>query len=518
MDFEKLLEKVGEIGFVEETTYPIAVVNGLPNAKLHEVIVFENGQKGEVFLLEREHIQVFLFSTDAPQVGSRVTRTDKFVSIGVGKGLLGSIIDPLGSPILESKLYQKPTEERLIDHATLKLQDRARIKVPFITGVTLVDMMIPLGKGQRQLVMGDRKTGKTGFLLSTIKNQVDQGAIAIYAAIGRKKSDIKKIQEFFDKENIRDKTIIIASTPFDSPSLIYITPYSAMTIAEYFRDQGQDVVIILDDLSTHAKFYREVSLLAKRFPGRDAYPGDIFYTHARLIERAGNFKHQSGRDVSITALPTVEIVEGDFTGYLATNLMGMTDGHIFFDSDAFYQGRRPAINISLSVTRVGRQTQSPVLGTINRELNSLLTLYDKMQSLSHFGAELRDAARNVLETGDMIYKFFEQSQNVALPLPVQLVFFSLLWLKPLDNPLVDDVALYRGNLLKAYQASNGSKKYFEDLVQTKTFNELLANIAKQQDQILALCGLQKPTKGSSKIPQQATVQVPQPVAQGASKQ
>lgn len=496
--FEKLLEKVGEIGFVEETTYPIAVINGLPNAKLHEVVVFEDGQRGEVFLLEREHIQVFLFSTNAPQVGSRATRTDTFISIGVGKGLLGSIIDPLGNLILASKSYEKPTEERLIDNSILKLQDRARIKVPFITGVAIVDMMIPLGKGQRQLVMGDRKTGKTGFLLSAIKNQIDQGAIAIYAAIGRKKSDIKKIQEYLDKENIRDKTIIVAATPFDSPSLIYITPYAAMTIAEYFRDQGTDVVIILDDLSTHAKFYREVSLLAKRFPGRDAYPGDIFYTHARLIERAGNFKHSSGKDVSITALPTVEIVEGDFTGYLATNLMGMTDGHIFFDSDVFYQGRRPAINVSLSVTRVGRQTLSPVLITINRELNSLLTLYDKMQSLSHFGAELRDSARNVLETGDMVYKFFEQSQNVVLPMPVQLVFFTLLWLKPLDNPLIDNVALYRGNLLAAYK-QEGNKKFFEDLVQAKTFNELLANVAKQQDQILALCGLQKPTKGASQI-------------------
>lgn len=503
--FESLLEKVGEIGFVEEVTYPIAVVNGLPNAKLHEVIIFENGQKGEVFLLEREHMQVFLFSTTAPQVGSRVTRTDKFVSIGVGKGLLGSIIDPLGNPILESKLYQKPTEERLIDHATLKLRDRARIRMPFFTGVALVDMMVPLGKGQRQLVIGDRKTGKTGFLLATIKNQVQMGTIAIYAAIGRKKSDIKKIQEFFDKENIRDKTIIVAATPFDSPSLIYITPYAAMTIAEYFRDQGMDVVIIFDDLSTHAKFYREVSLLAKRFPGRDAYPGDIFYTHARLVERAGNFKLPNGKEASITALPTVEIVEGDFTGYLATNLMGMTDGHIFFDSDAFYQGRRPAVNISLSVTRVGRQTQSEVLGTINRELNSLLTLYDKMQSLSHFGAELRDAARNVLETGDMVYKFFEQGQNVVLPMPVQLIFFSLLWLKPLDNPLVDDIALYRGNLLKAYQ-DKGNKIFFEGIAQAKTFNELLANVAKNQDRILGLCGLVVRPKV---VQQQAPVSAPQ---------
>lgn len=486
--FESLLEKVGEIGFVEETTYPIAVINGLPNAKLHEVIMFENGQIGEVFLLERHHIQVFLFSQEPPQVGTRVTRTNKFLSIGVGKGLLGSIIDPLGNIIMASKNYIRPTEEWEIDNAKLLLGERARIKTPFVTGVALVDMMIPLGKGQRQLVIGDRKIGKTNFLLATIKNQVQEGVIAIYAAIGRKKSDIKKIQDFFEKEKIIDKTIIVGATPYDSPSLIYIAPYAAMTIAEYFRDQGTDVVIIFDDLSAHARFYREISLLAKRFPGRDAYPGDIFYTHARLIERAGNFKHASGKEVSITALPTVEIVEGDFTGYLATNLMGMTDGHIFFDSNAFYQGKRPAINISLSVTRVGRQTQSEVMGTINRELNSLLVLYDKMQSLSHFGAELRDAARNVLETGDMVYKFFEQGQNVVLPLPVQLVFFSLLWLKPLDNPLLDNIPLYRGNLLAAYH-TEGNKKFFQDIVQAKTFNELLVNVSRLQSQLLALCGL-----------------------------
>lgn len=491
--FEQLLESVGEIGFVEEINYPIAVVNGLPNAKLHEVVMFESGQKGEVFLLEREKIEVFLFSQEAVQVGTRVARTDTFLSIGVGNGLLGSIIDPLGNTIVESKKYKRPIEERPIEHGGLELAERARIHTPFFTGVTLVDIMIPLGKGQRQLVVGDRKTGKSSFLLATVKNQVKQGTIAVYAAIGRKKSDIKKIEDFLKKEKISNKCIIVATNSDDSPSLIYITPYAAMTIAEYFRDLGKNVVIVLDDLSTHAKFYREVSLLARRFPGRDAYPGDIFYTHARLIERAGNFRHKNGNEVSITALPAVEIVEGDFTGYLATNLMGMTDGSIFFDSNAYYRGRRPAVNISLSVTRVGRQTQSEILGAISRELNALLALYDKMQSLAHFGAELRDTARNVLDTGDMVYKFFEQSQDVVLPITVQIIFFSLLWLDPLDSPLIDDIPHYRLNLVKAYE-NDANTRLFEELLQAKTFNELLANVSKQQARLLQMCGAKVPTR------------------------
>ncbi len=217
--------------------------------------------------------------------------------------------------------------------------------------------------------------------MTTIKKQVYEGVVAIYAAIAKKKSDIKKLQEFFVQEKIMSNMIIVATSSYDSPSLIYQTPYAAMSIAEYFKDNGINTLLILDDLSTHAKFYRELSLLARRFPGRDSYPGDIFYTHSRLLERAGNFKSKKYGEVSITCLPVVEIVEGDFTGYISTNLMGITDGHIYLDTNIYFQGQRPAVNIPLSVTRVGRQTLDKLSREVNKELTSLLVEYNKLQTI-----------------------------------------------------------------------------------------------------------------------------------------
>ncbi len=264
-----------------------------------------------------------------------------------------------------------------------------------------------------------------------------------------------------------------------------------MAIAEYFRDQGRNVVVVLDDLSTHAKFYRELSLLANKFPGRDSYPGDIFYTHARLLERSGNYKHPSGKEVSITVLPVVEIVEGDFTGYIATNLMGMTDGHIYFDSNIYYQGRRPAVNILLSVTRVGRQTQTSLVRSINRELISFFALYEKMQNLSHFGAELTDSVINVLKTGELLYTMFSQPYSLVISLNVQLVLFGMLWLKLFDNVTPSQLASYRQALVTA-SAVPSVEKLFAEVTTAETLNSMLGNIGKRREELLRLCQL--PTK------------------------
>lgn len=484
MDFEAQLAHIGEYGIVEEVKHPICVVSGLYGARLNELVLFETGEMGEVFLLDADKVEILVLTKEAVRVGSRVTRMDKFLSVPVGDSLLGAMINPLGDSIT-NKAYTKPKEEREIDPEPLGISYRTKVRNPLLTGTALVDMMIPLGKGQKELVIGDRKTGKTSFLMTAIKNQVQQGAVGIYAAIGRRKSDIKKVQAFFDKEGLTDKTIIVATNSFDSPSLTYLTPYSAMTIAEYFRDKGQDVFVVFDDLSAHAKFYREVSLLARRFPGRESYPGDIFYVHGKLMERTGNYLI-NGKEVSISSLPVAELVEGDFTGYIATNLMGMTDGHIFFDSNMYYRGRRPAINISLSVTRVGRQAQSPLVRSINRELTAFLALYEKMQNLSHFGAELTDTVKNVLEMGEIVYRFFEQHYTVVIPLPVQLVLLALLWLKMLDETSLDAITEYRTNLMNAYKDS-ANKQLFEQLIQEQSFNDFLGAVAKQKDTLLAIC-------------------------------
>lgn len=497
-DFNKYLDTIGEFGVITKVNHPIAMVEGLPKARLNEIVLLESGHVGQVYAMEENVVEILIFSKDPVRVGTRVTRTDKTLSVPMGPGLLGNIIDPLGQSISSSQSVKKITEERQIDVHPRGIDKRARIKEQFYTGISLIDMMIPLGRGQKELVLGDRKTGKSTFLTTTVKNQVRNGTIAIYAAIGKKKSDIKALEEHFKREKIFDKIVIVASSSYDSPSLIYITPYTAMTIAEYFADLGNDTVVILDDLSTHAKFYREISLLAKHFPGRDSYPGDIFYTHARLLERSGNFKHPTKGTVSITCLPVAETVEGDLTGYIATNLMGMTDGHIYFDSNIYYKGRRPAINIPLSVTRVGRQTQTKAKQDINRELTSFLTLYDKMQNLSHFGAELVDAVKNVLKTGEKIYTFFDQPHSFTVSNEIQIVLFSLLWLNLFSEEDEKNMPFIHERLALAYEDPE-TKKIFASLIEGDSFNDILHNISSNKERLLEICRGVKTTANSEVV-------------------
>lgn len=486
LDFEKQLEEMGEYGVVFEVQHPLVKIAGLPHVNLYEMVLFESGEMGEVFSLERESIQVIVFSNTPVRVGMRVTRKKRFVTVPVGPELFGTVIDPLGNFLSESTKKTPPLQAREVDIPPPGISHRARIKRPFLTGVSIVDMMLPLGFGQKQLVIGDRKAGKTSFLFTAIKNQVKRGSVAVYAAIARRKSDVKYVQNFFERENLSSRTVIVATTSYDSPSLIFLAPYSAMTIAEYFRDQGQDVLLVLDDLSSHARFYREVSLIAKRFPGRDSYPGDIFYIHARLLERAGNFKHKEKGEVAITVLPVAEIIEGDFTGYIATNIMGMTDGHIFFDGNIYNRGRRPAINVALSVTRVGRQTQTKVLQDINHQLTSLLALYDKMQNLSHFGAELTDTVKHILKTGEMIYRFFDQPYDFVIPQEVQLVLFSILWLEFFPTTSTEEIHELRKKLTAVY-ADQKVATLFQNLIKAESFDSMLGKIAAQKEFLLSIC-------------------------------
>ncbi len=484
--YKTYMENLGEFGLITEVNHPIVAADGLPGIKPQELVIFEDGKLGEVFTIHKDKVEILLLSQESVKTGIQVVRTGKSLSIPVGQELLGHVIDPLGNPISPTAFSTKPAQYRFTDQAPLGISQRKRITKPFKTGVALVDLLIPIGKGQRELIVGDRKSGKSSFLLTAITNQVKHGAIAIYAAIGKKVSDIKKLQEYFIKQGLMDKVIIVAASSIESPSLIYLTPYTAMTIAEYFRDLGQETVVVFDDLSTHAKFYREISLLAKNFPGRDSYPGDIFNTHARLLERAGNFIHKDKGEVSITCIPVVETVEGDLTGYIATNIMSMTDGHIFFDSNIYFQGRRPAININLSVTRVGKQTQTPPERDANRELTAFVTLYERMQNLSHFGAELSDRIKIIMSNGNKIFRYFDQQYTVIVPSDVQLVFFALLWIGFLDNFEVPLEAA-RINMTNAYNESLQIQEQFKTIVDTQSFNSLLGNVTKQKDILIPLC-------------------------------
>jgi F-type H+-transporting ATPase subunit alpha len=514
--FQQLLQKTGEYGIVYQVSHPIVFIDGLPNAKTHEVVVFESGQKGEIFSINRGKIEVRTFSHEPVLVGSKVARTDQLLSVPAGRELLGHTINPLGEPIDPSIQFTMPTEMRDLDANPVGISGRQKISTPLLTGISLVDLLLPLGVGQRELIIGDRKTGKTSLLMTTIKNQVYQGMIVIYAAIAKKKSDIKKLQGFFEQEKIMSNMIIVATSSFDSPSLIYQTPYAGMALAEYFRDQGVNTLLILDDLSTHAKFYRELSLLARRFPGRDSYPGDIFYTHSRLLERAGNFKHPTAKEVAITCLPVVEIVEGDFTGYISTNVMGITDGHIYLDSNIYYQGMRPAVNVPLSVTRVGRQTLDKLSRDVNKNLTSFLAEYTKLQNISHFGQELTAEVKKKLLQGDLMNKFFNQPYQQTVPHEVQLIVVSMI----LHDLILtkEDLDKAKENLIRAsYDKIN--QKLFFDITNTKDVKVLQENIEKNKEQIFALAQMTPvattppaPAPPSSPQPPETTQTAPKPPA------
>lgn len=481
--FDALLQKSGEYGVVYQVSHPIVFIEGLPKVKTHEVIIFETGQKAEVFAINRGKVEARIFSHEPVRVGTMVTRTDTLLSVPVGTELLGHAINPLGEPLDPSIPFTPPTMMRDIEAKPVGISGRQKITKQLVTGVALLDLMIPLGRGQRELLIGDRKTGKTSLIMNIIKTQIFEGNTVIYAAIAKKKSDIKKLQQYFVEEKIMDKIIIVATSSYDSPTLIYQTPYAAMTIAEYFKEQGTDTLLILDDLSSHAKFYREISLLARRFPGRDSYPGDIFYVHSRLLERGGNFKHKTKGEVSLTCLPVIEIVEGDFTGYIATNVMGITDGHIYLDSNIYFQGMRPAVNIPLSVTRVGRQTLDKLTRDINKDLTAFLSANDKLQNISHFGQELTEDVKKSLKMGEMIQKFFNQPYQESVPRIVQLVVISLILQNLIDK--VEDLEDVKRGLITAFY-DRGKQKILYDVTATNDLKEFNKKVMDNKDTLLSM--------------------------------
>lgn len=494
-EYNSYLNKIGEYGTVTEVRHPIVTATGLPHAKINEIVIFENGQIGEIFFTSKDDVKMLVFSKDPLRVGMSLVRTEIYLKISVGEELLGSVIDPLGRVISPSPNYKKSEESRETDAEIKSISERSRIKLPFRTGITIVDFLIPLGKGQKELVIGDRKTGKSSIFVPIVKTQVQNNCIIIYSLIGKNKTDAKRIIEKYQKEGLGQKMIFVVSTSNDSPSLIYLTPYTAMTIAEYFRDRGQDVMIVLDDLSAHANYYREIILVSGGFPGRDSYPGDIFYIHAKLMERAGNFIHSSGKDVSITCFPVVETTEGDLTGFIQTNIMSMTDGHIFFDSNAYYNGRRPAIDVGLSVTRVGRQTQPSLKQEINREISTFLANYERLQNYSHFGTELSQKVKDTLRKGDLLYELFNQHYATIIPEDVQLILFGLIWLNLIDEQKDSDLEQVRTALLEQYKNEN-VRRLFAQLLKATTLYQLLTNISKSEQELIGLWKTKKVSQSS----------------------
>lgn len=482
--YDQYLNELGEAGNVRQVLHPIVHVDGLPLLRLDEVVYFETGEVGITIGLSEDFAEVLVLSKNAIHPGTQATRTDRLMSIPLRTELLGKSLDPLGLPLGQVNMQTEIEEYRTVHTTPLHIGMRKAINRPFYTGVSIVDLMIPLGHGQRELVIGDRKTGKTTLLFQTLLSQAKLGTVCVYAAIGQKSQDIYYLQSFLEKHGITDNTIIVGSGSADATGMIYLTPYTAMTVAEYFRDKGKDCLVILDDLTMHAKTYREISLLAKRFPGRSSYPGDMFYVHSRLLERAGNFGGGE-EERSITCLAVAATAEGNLSGYIQTNLMSITDGHIYLDEKLFTEGRRPGVNHNLSVTRVGRQTQSLVRWGINRELNTFLAWVEKTKSVAHFGAELNTGITSILGMAEKIETFFNQHADVVLPINVQILLFSLIWLGEWQNEDRAALNTHISKITELYKTDQSYRETVDKFIDNiKDFNTLLVELGKDKQKYL----------------------------------
>lgn len=474
-DFKRIVDKTGEIGEVEQVFRSIAYVTGLPGVRVDEFVISEDGDLGQVITLDSTHIEVLLFTRDYVPVGLRFGRTGEILQVPVGDGILGRIVSPLG--VCKDGNNFSFSEKRPIDSAPPPISQRRYIVDPFETGVALVDLAIPLAKGQRELVMGDRKIGKTPFLLHNVLAHAKRGGICVYGAIARRRSELEELSAFVKNNDISNQVVVVVSLGTDASGLVFLTPYTAMTVSEYFRDNGKDVLLILDDLTIHAKYYREIKLLLKQFPGRSFYPGDIFYRHAKLLERAGNFTKGS-----ITCLPVAETAFGDLSGYIQTNLMSMTDGHILFDHELLNLGRRPPINPFLSITRVGHQTQSALLQSLSRELISFLVSHEKIRQLVHFGGEINKEAEKKLGIGDRIYQLFTQPNDMVIPIKLSSVLLACIWSGLWEGEKLPELGKILQVLVQKYEKDTEFKKQVGELFdQANKFFELVELASKKRN-------------------------------------
>ena len=396
-----------EIGTVQSVGDGIARIDGIDHAAYGEIVIFDSGVKGMVQDVRADSIGVILFGSDVEiKEGSRVVRTGKRAGIGVGDAMLGRVVDALGAPI-DGKGEIKADDYRPIEHKAPGVITRKEVNQPLQTGILAIDSMFPIGRGQRELIIGDRQTGKTALAVDTILNQKGNGVICIYVAIGQKASTVAQIVNTLKTHGAMDYSIVVSATASDPATLQYIAPYSGAAIGEHFMDEGKDVLIIYDDLSKHAQAYRAISLLLKRPPGREAYPGDVFYLHSRLLERACRRDEKYGGG-SMTALPIIETQAGDVSAYIPTNVISITDGQIFLESDLFHSGQRPAVNVGLSVSRVGGKAQTKAMKTVAGTLRIDLSQYREMESFTQFSSDLDEATRNMLDYGRSLYQLLKQ--------------------------------------------------------------------------------------------------------------
>ena len=453
-DFE-LRTNSEEIGTVIRVGDGIATIHGLDHAMYGEIVVFENGVKGMVQDIKRHQIGVILFDSDTGvEQGTKVKRTHKKAGVPVGDGFIGRIVNSLGEPI-DGKGEIKADGYRPVEQPAPSIVDRQSVDTPLATGILSIDSMFPIGRGQRELIIGDRQTGKTSIALDTILNQKGKDVICIYNAIGQKASSVAKLVNTLKKAGAMDYTIVVCSTASEPASLQYISPYAATAIAEYFMYQGKDCLIVYDDLSKHAVAYRALSLLLERSPGREAYPGDVFYLHSRLLERSSRLTDELGGG-SITALPIIETQAGDVSAYIPTNVISITDGQIFLESDLFFSGMRPAVNVGLSVSRVGGAAQTKAMKKAAGSLRIDLAQFREMEVFTQFSSDLDEETKAGLTYGKGLMELLKQP--LGHPLSLADMVFTLVGAtgrKFVDIP-TEDTKKFQNKML-AYMNENYSQ-------------------------------------------------------------
>ena len=433
----------------------IATVYGLRSCMANELLRFEDGSFGVAQNLEEETVSVAILSDkDTIQEGSSVFRTGEALSVPVGENLLGRVVNALGAPI-DGKGPVETKETRPVEAIALGIIQRQSVSVPLQTGIKAIDSMIPIGRGQRELIIGDRQTGKTTIAVDTIINQKDTGVLCIYVAIGQKRSSVVQIAQELEKAGALPYTIIVSASAAESAPLQYIAPYAGCAMAEYFREKGQDVLIVYDDLSKHAVAYRALSLLIRRPPGREAYPGDVFYLHSRLLERAVCVAPEYGGG-SITALPIIETQAGDVSAYIPTNVISITDGQIFLETELFHSGIRPAINPGISVSRVGGAAQIKGMKKVAGELKLLYAQYRELQAFAQFGSDLDADTKSRLALGERIVEVLKQKRSAPVDVGCQVAIVYAVINGYLNDVEPKDVAAYEQKLYEYLQSRYSS--------------------------------------------------------------
>ncbi len=462
--------KEHEVGEIVRVGDGVATVSGIRHAGYGEIVQFENGVKGMVQDIRNEETGVILLGSERElTAGSRVVRTERRAGVPVGEGFLGRVVDAMGTPI-DGKGEAEAAGYLPIENAAPGIKDRKSVSVPLETGILAIDSMFPIGRGQRELIIGDRQTGKTSIATDTILNQKGKGVICIYVAIGQKASTVAKVVSTLQAGGAMEYSIVVSATASDPASLQYIAPYAGTAMAEYFMHQGRDVLIIYDDLSKHAVAYRSLSLILERSPGREAYPGDVFYLHSRLLERSSRLTPEMGGG-SITALPIIETQAGDVSAYIPTNVISITDGQIYLETNLFNAGQRPAVNVGLSVSRVGGAAQTKAMKKASGSIRIDLAQYREMEVFTQFSSDLDDTTREQLAYGKGLMEVLKQPLLRPLSMAEQVITLVVATAKGfIDIPLTE-VKRYQMALLDYIREHHG--EIITELEETKTLTDEL---------------------------------------------